>query len=76
MPAYASADDVRRTAAALLNTGSVLVFRAPDGRMAAVANGLTGYGPDREAALRALAHQVVLAEADPTGFEPVSSGLR
>ena len=66
MPAYAPTDDVRRTAA-LLQTGSVLVYRAPDGRVAAAADGLVGYGPDRDAALRALARQVVLAESDAAG---------
>ena len=65
MLAYALADDVRRTAAALLTTGSVLVYRTPDGRMAAVADGLTGYGPDRDAALRSLARQIALVGADP-----------
>lgn len=52
-----------RVAAALHQTGSVMVFRAFDGRMAAVAGGRAGYGPDREAALRDLARQV---ESDRT----------
>lgn len=67
MPVYANAADVFRTSAALLAAGSVLVYRTADGRMAAVADGLTGYGPDRETALRALARQVVLTEVDTAG---------
>ena len=56
-----------RTAETLGRPGSVLVFRAPDGRMAAAADGLVGYGPDRDAALHALAFQIELirADADP-----------
>lgn len=56
-----------RIAAALRQTGSVMVYRTFDGRMAAAAAGRTGYGPDRDAALRDLARQVELAESDPPG---------
>jgi hypothetical protein len=46
-----------RVAAALHETGSVMVYRTSDGRMAATAGGRTGYGPDRDAALGDLARQ-------------------
>ena len=61
---YVPVRDVARIAETLSQVGSVLVFRAPDGRMAAAADGLVGYGPDREAALRSLARLIALTRAD------------
>jgi hypothetical protein len=54
-----------RIAEALRRAGSVLVFRTLDGRMAAMAGGRTGYGPDRDAALGDLARQLEFAGSDP-----------
>lgn len=58
MSANTFTDNVRQLAAALLRTGTVLFFRAPDGGMAAAARGHAGFGPDRDAALCDLARRL------------------
>lgn len=69
---YIPVRDAARIAQTLDRTCSVLVYRTRDGRVAAVWDGLTGYGPDRAAALRALARMVALAAVAPKGCEPGS----